>query len=152
MICANPECEAHYHTYCYEQLTQAGRDKCAACQSRFSENEPQPLGELSVPRREDQWGTLHNRRKRRQRDDEDELEDNDEELEQGSQSEDEAEVSLPPFFRPSHVSCQFLLANRLQHQTQTQSRSQSRSQSQRETIVPGSIPDESEPPRSRRRR
>lgn len=93
MICANPECEAHYHTYCYEQIKQAGRDKCAACQTWFSENEPQPLGELSVPRREDQWGTLNNRRKRRQRDDEDELEDEDEE-EQELESEDEVEVSV----------------------------------------------------------
>ncbi|EKC99079.1 DNA repair-related protein [Trichosporon asahii var. asahii CBS 8904] len=91
VICANPECEAHYHTYCYEQIKQAGRDKCAACQTRFSENEPRPLGELSVPRREDQWGTLNNRRKRRERDDEDEIED--EEEEQELDSEEEVEVS-----------------------------------------------------------
>lgn len=93
MICANPDCEAHYHSYCYEQLTQAGRDKCAACQKRFSENEPQPLGELSVPRREDQYGTLNHRRKRRQRDEEDELEGDEEEDEHELESEDEVEVS-----------------------------------------------------------
>lgn len=159
MICANPECEAHYHTYCYEQIKQAGRDKCAACQTRFSENEPQPLGELSVPRREDQWGTLNNRRKRRQRDEEDGIEDEEAEEEE-LDSEDEVEVSAsqcstaPTSLSATSIVCAFRVANRThrQSQSQSQSRSQSQSQSQRETIVPGSIPDESEPPRTRRRR
>lgn len=96
-ICANPECEAHYHTYCYNQLVEAGRDKCSACRAHFSDFEPLPLGEESVPRREDQWGTLHSRRKRRHQEDDD-----DEEDQEVSDLESEEEVEVSDTF--AHTS------------------------------------------------
>ncbi|KAK4685011.1 non-structural maintenance of chromosomes element 1, partial [Tremellales sp. Uapishka_1] len=65
VICTKPDCEAHYHSYCYATLQRAPQPTCLGCKSRFDQYDPSPLGEKAVSRSRDDWGGDARARRRR---------------------------------------------------------------------------------------
>lgn len=60
--CANDGCEAHYHGYCYDMITER-RAPCMQCKCSFFEIRPTPVGEKAVGRAQDDWSRPQKRRR-----------------------------------------------------------------------------------------
>ncbi|WWC86017.1 uncharacterized protein L201_000888 [Kwoniella dendrophila CBS 6074] len=65
VCCSTRDCEAHFHEYCFAAISKLPRPTCPDCKTRFSENEPTPIGEKSVSKAEDEFRSLGNRKHKR---------------------------------------------------------------------------------------